>query len=69
MTTTDEACKVKKRYKMWVDEAAAELQMDITALDVVHSKTDDKEYILEVTHPIKFALYNHLDRILFRLQD
>ena len=51
MTTTDEACKVKKRYKMWVDEAAAELQMDITALDVVHSKTDDKEYILEVNPP------------------
>lgn len=36
---------------MWVDEAAAELQMDITALDVVHSKTDDKEYILEVNPP------------------
>jgi len=45
---TDEDIEVTPKFKHWIDEAANALGMDICALDGVHSKIDDKEYILEL---------------------
>jgi hypothetical protein len=48
MSQHDEDIPVTPQYKQWIDLAAEALGMDICALDGVHSKTDDKEYILEL---------------------
>jgi len=45
---TDEDIEVTPKFKEWIDAVAEELGMDICALDGVHSKKDDKEYILEI---------------------
>eukprot|EP01087_Luapelamoeba_hula_P021533 TRINITY_DN7553_c0_g1_i3.p1 TRINITY_DN7553_c0_g1~~TRINITY_DN7553_c0_g1_i3.p1 ORF type:complete len:473 (-),score=92.45 TRINITY_DN7553_c0_g1_i3:135-1553(-) len=44
----DEDIPVTPRLKQWVDAAARAIGMDICAMDGVHSKTDDKEYIIEL---------------------
>src|SRR5690554_3391716 len=38
---------VTDKFREWIDEAAKALGMDICAMDGVHSKADDKEYIIE----------------------
>jgi len=48
LNQTDEDIEVTPKLKQWIDEAALALGMDICALDGVHSKIDDKEYILEL---------------------
>ena len=44
----DEDIEVNERYKRWIDEASEVLGMDVCAIDAVHSKVDDREYILEL---------------------
>jgi len=44
----DEDIELTPQYKRWIDLASESLGMDICALDGVHSRTDGKEYIIEL---------------------
>ncbi len=60
IATKDEDIPLEDRYKIWIDEAARELDMDICAMDVLQDK-DGKEYILEVSHfysSFNFFIFN-----------
>eukprot|EP01127_Copromyxa_protea_P003706 TRINITY_DN1349_c0_g1_i1.p1 TRINITY_DN1349_c0_g1~~TRINITY_DN1349_c0_g1_i1.p1 ORF type:complete len:431 (-),score=124.13 TRINITY_DN1349_c0_g1_i1:44-1162(-) len=43
----DEDIEVEERYKIWIEEAAHELGMEICAMDVLQVAATGKEYILE----------------------
>ena len=57
--------EVTDQYKLWVDEASATFGMDVCAIDAVHSKTDDIEYILELNDSaIGFNIRHHEEDLL-----
>jgi len=48
MNQQDEDIELTPLFKSWIDQAANALGMDICALDGLHSKANNKLYILEL---------------------
>ena len=65
----DEDIPVTDRYKKWVDLASEHFGMDVCAIDAVHSKSDDKEYILELNDSAIGFNLRHKDEDFVHLRD
>ncbi|KAH3759174.1 synapsin II [Pelomyxa schiedti] len=61
---------MEPRYKLWADECSKLFGgLDILGLDLLHSKTDDKEYILELNDTAIGLVHVHEDEDMRIMKD
>jgi len=65
-----EDIELTPKYKEWVDECAKVFGgLEICGLDFVHSRTDDKEYILELNDTAIGLVHDHADEDMAFIRD
>ena len=61
MNQKDEDIEVTPELRSWVDLASEALNMDICALDGVHSKSQDQMYIIELNDSAAGFIERHYE--------